>query len=460
MLAKTYTAALLVLGLLIVAAPATASTAINKLDLERDGSFTVLTIHGDGQLRYAHESVEAKEGKPFRIVIDCLASRHNLPQFHFGSLPKSIVTSIRTSQYSVSPEEVVRIVLDLSEESVYRVEPTGGTIKVFVSDQKTAPFQTWTSGTKSTPQEESEKSEPMAKAPTAKPKAPSTKTSPASKPSTASQETKPSTEIAKIPAPDNQQASTQKPAVKTEKSTAKAKPQTEKKASDKAVSAQDLANDSIQRAKAFAVTQPKGGTKPKPSTEQEPVKDKADAEPPRKTSPETKKAPKGDKAVPSTSEPTAPSMVADDKDTELADAGTEPDKVDISRHRRSAAKEAELKASQVVEFPKRMVIQYKKTNPRDPFETLIALNDGDKKRNIDLNQIPNIETLHLVGVLESVLGTDAALLEDRDGIGYILRTGDRVKNGYVAQIDDNSVYFQINEYGWSRTVIKHMKNEN
>ena len=60
---------------------------------------------------------------------------------------------------------------------------------------------------------------------------------------------------------------------------------------------------------------------------------------------------------------------------------------------------------------------------------------------------------------------DKYMREDRslpptEHIGYILRAGDRVKNGYVAQIDKNAVYFQLNEYGWSRTVVKHMENEN
>jgi hypothetical protein len=82
MLGKTYTAIILALTLVAGAATMTAaSTAITQLDLSRDGSFTVLTIHGSGQFRYAHQSVEATEGKPFRVVIDCLAARHNLPQF-------------------------------------------------------------------------------------------------------------------------------------------------------------------------------------------------------------------------------------------------------------------------------------------------------------------------------------------------------------------------------------------
>jgi len=462
MLAKTYTATLLVLSLLIVTAPVAASTAINRLDLDRDGNYTVLTIRGDGQVRYAHESVEAKEGKPFRIVIDCLASRHDLPRFHFSKLPQSIVTSIRTSQYSVAPEEVVRVVLDLADESVYRVEPFGSAVKVYVSDQKTAPFNTWTSGTKSVPQDS--RKEPVETAEVTETPAPQQKKAPAeTKPAVTARKKKPaapSTEIARLPAPDNAQTPSPKAAATTDKPAPKAQPPAETKAAKKPAPARDLANDSIQRAKAFASMQQAPKAAPKPSAEQKPQKKESASEPPKETKAEPQKKPAPEMSHPSKPELPAPSPVAEEKDKELAETSPEPEKVDISRYRRARAKEAEMKASQVVEFPKRMVIKYKRTNPRDPFETLIALNANDKKRNIDLNRIPHIESLHLVGVLESVLGKDAALLEDRDGIGYILRTGDRVKNGYVAQIDDSAVYFQINEYGWSRTVVKHMEEEN
>ncbi len=453
MLGKSYTATLLAMTLLIVTATAAASTSINKLELARDGGFTILTIQGDDQIRYAHQSVEAKEGKPFRIVVDCLASRHNLPRFHFSNLPQSIVTSIRTSQYAVAPEEVVRVVLDLAEESVYRVETVGNTVRIYVSDQKNSVFDTWTSGgTVRPPQEPKE----MAKAPVGAKTEPATqqKAVPSvRKPVTVSekeQSDKPSTSIARIPAPDNTGGQDTKTAPKQVK--------------------QDLAKDSIQRAEAFAALKSVPKTKPTPSTSQTPQKQETDTEEQETPATGAKKTPVRKDAPKQTSEPaeseptskpvpTIPSPVAEDKDKELAGADSEPEKIDISRHRRAEAKDAEMKSSQVVEFPKRLVIKYKKTSPRDPFETLIAL-ESKKKRSIDLNKAPYIEGLHLVGILEAVVGKDAALLQDRDGIGYILRTGDRVQNGYVAQIDESAVYFQINEYGWSRTVVKHMEKEN
>jgi Tfp pilus assembly protein PilP len=437
MLGKTYTAIILALALVAGTATLTAaSTSISQIDLSRDGSFTVLTIHGNGQLRYAHQSVEATGNKPFRVVVDCLAARHNLPRFQFTDLPPSIVTAVRTSQYSVTPEEVVRVVLDLAQESVYRVEAAGDVIKVYVSDQKTAPFPVWTSGAVSTPPSTESKPEPSVavEKPARKPTVVAKTEQLGNKSTTKTT----SPQVAKLPAPDNQ-------------------------AAKKPVPAQQLANDTIERAKAFAQVQSEPETKKVPTAVQKTKTEKAIPETSHKSTKDSPSSPakKSPASVTPTSKatPTAPSPVVEGQDKELADAGSsaKKEKVDISRYRRATAKEAELKASKVVEFPKRMVIKYKKTNPRDPFEALIAPDDKSKNHVIDLNKAPNAEALQLVGILESVVGKDAALLQDRDGIGYILRAGDRVQNGYVAQIDENAVYFQINEYGWSRTLVKHME---
>ncbi len=128
-----------------------------------------------------------------------------------------------------------------------------------------------------------------------------------------------------------------------------------------------------------------------------------------------------------------------------------------SRYRRSAAKSQRMKQTQVVRFPQRIVIKYNGVS-RDPFKTLFG-KGASGKGSISIDKIPNVETLSLVGVLKSAAGKSAALLEDIDGIGYILKPGDKVKNGYVAQITDDGIYFQINEYGWTRTLAKTLEEE-
>jgi hypothetical protein len=104
-------------------------------------------------------------------------------------------------------------------------------------------------------------------------------------------------------------------------------------------------------------------------------------------------------------------------------------------------------------FPKRKVVEYQSWGKPDPFAALI-----DKGRGRDLDDPPDVETLRLIGVLKANDQT-SALLEDLDGYGYILKDGDPVRNGYVVQIGENKVIFQISEYGWSRTVALKMETD-
>ena len=64
---------------------------------------------------------------------------------------------------------------------------------------------------------------------------------------------------------------------------------------------------------------------------------------------------------------------------------------------------------------------------------------------------PAYESLKLVGILKDASG-NMALLEDGEGYGYIMREGDRVRNGEVIYVGDDRLLFQITEYGWSKTV--------
>jgi hypothetical protein len=95
----------------------------------------------------------------------------------------------------------------------------------------------------------------------------------------------------------------------------------------------------------------------------------------------------------------------------------------------------------------RKVIYYLGEDRRDPFAPLT------ERISTDFGKIPlpMFESLKLVGVLKDEEG-NRALLEDEKGYGYILKSGDKIKNGYVISVEDNKVIFQIEEYGWSRTI--------
>ncbi len=590
----TYRIIAIITGILLLTATVVwaGPAHVKKLRISREGSFTVVTIDGTGPMHTAHQSVEAKEGKPFRIVIDCLAARHNLLQKNFAELPNSIVTGIRTSQYAVTPEEVVRIVLELRDEPVYRVESVGNSVKVFVSDTKAGTFSAWSTSDKNAPEKKVVVQKPVIVASVASPKElavikpaqvipkdtkketqkrvpsvvkkkavdkpvakatnetvladtkKSTKVRSSRKPvdlnetpidskpvplqvklglvsnnkskkskrakavpSEKKQDSKATNKsvlakksepIKKQPAPKNTvekpvlaKAKTEqkKPSVTKQEPTKKAVPYVKKEtvlaAKPKVtLDKKKVANDTIKRALAFAVVDnpvhnpPPPGDIPKSvNTKTKDIHKAASKQASGSAAKKQNEAPLlasiPDANKNASSAPGKPNKIGSlpvskeenkSKVAAVTEAKSKPvtvaSKKKPSRFRRSAAKSARLKQAQVVQFPQRIVIKYKGKTGRDPFTSLI---DIDKKTSgsVDLTKIPNIETLHLVGVLEStqIGGKDAALLEDLDGIGYILKTGDRVRNGYVAQIDEQAIYFRINEYGWSRTIVKGLDKE-
>jgi hypothetical protein len=102
----------------------------------------------------------------------------------------------------------------------------------------------------------------------------------------------------------------------------------------------------------------------------------------------------------------------------------------------------------------RKVVYYHGEDRRDPFAPLT------ERISTDFGKIPlpMFESLKLVGVLKDEEG-NRALLEDEKGYGYILKNGDKIKNGYVVSVEDNKVIFQIEEYGWSRTIALELSTE-
>jgi hypothetical protein len=142
-------------------------------------------------------------------------------------------------------------------------------------------------------------------------------------------------------------------------------------------------------------------------------------------------------------------IIKDKKDTDK--------KPSTSRFRRSPTRPTKIKGTLVAEFPKRLVIKYKARSSRDPFETLI--NEAKTYNSPIEKRIPNVEGLELVGVLESEVGANSALFEDKNGYGYILKEGDKVRKGYVLRVEHDRVYFQIFEYGWSRTVALNIDED-
>jgi hypothetical protein len=98
-----------------------AESNIQNITLQREGDYTKITILADTPFQFNHFIEEKKEGKPYRIVIDCLNAVNSLPQGNFLQIPSGTIIAIRTSQYQTSPDKICRIVLDLKNPAVYKV---------------------------------------------------------------------------------------------------------------------------------------------------------------------------------------------------------------------------------------------------------------------------------------------------------------------------------------------------
>jgi hypothetical protein len=109
------------------------------------------------------------------------------------------------------------------------------------------------------------------------------------------------------------------------------------------------------------------------------------------------------------------------------------------------------KGSVIDNAPKRKSIEYTADDEKDPFASLIGKVTGKRA-----NELPSLENLKLVGILEDNI-TSSALFEDGEGNGYILQPNDRIQSGYLVSVSDNKATFRITEYGWTRTVALELQ---
>ena len=98
---------------------------------------------------------------------------------------------------------------------------------------------------------------------------------------------------------------------------------------------------------------------------------------------------------------------------------------------------------------------YQSYGKADPFAVLVA---GDFEKD-SANELVDMNSAHLVGVM---WGQDDkfALVEDGEGFGYILRVGDRIRNGRVVSIRKDSLTARVTLYGiTNKVVLKLEKSE-
>ncbi len=511
--------------ILLAASSALASSRVTNIELSFQNGQTVARLDVDGTVRFSHQTEVAKDGKPFRVIIDILKGRHHLGAKKFLSLPHCPVRGIRTSQYAVQPEEVVRVVFDMEKETAYQVESDQNSVIVSFPDKTGRSFAPWSSSVVVAELAKKSNQSKVASKVAAKPVAPTAIPSTQAKTTAelnaaidkdrlaalGSTDTPPATDKPEPPKarPKTKQPVDQKPSAPTEKVAVKTE-KPEQVQAVKPVTPKASFTDEDKWANLYEKSAPKKQT-PTPVTvasaadQAKPVvkpADKSEAGPviasvqtkapaPKKTVPSPKAEPRktskpktadepvlktsgtvakvdrardkteGKVKPPDVPEKTVVQDAESKKSSKKSDgaklaAASDKSKKSTSRFRRTPAQSRKIKGTMVAEFPKRLIVKYKARGYRDPFETLI--NEARVSNDPVEQKVPNVEGLRLVGIIESESGKNRALLEDANGYGYILQGGDRVKKGYVLRIESDRVYFQIFEYGWSRTLALHIED--
>ena len=138
---------LVVVGLLFVGLTGSASADVDvrQLTLAHNGVFTELIVHVPGRLLSNHFIEEPKAGRPFRLVVDFCGVLHRLGQQDFEDVPSEFVTRIRTSQYATTPQNVVRVVLDLKREVTYKVSAEPEAVIISLVTPGEQEFEPWSS---------------------------------------------------------------------------------------------------------------------------------------------------------------------------------------------------------------------------------------------------------------------------------------------------------------------------
>ncbi len=94
---------------------------------------------------------------------------------------------------------------------------------------------------------------------------------------------------------------------------------------------------------------------------------------------------------------------------------------------------------------------YSAFNRRDPFRSLVS---GKFVRNSKMETV-NLNSVEMVGVVKGELDR-FALLEDDKGFNYILRVGDKVRNGTVVSISEQSLVARVTNFGQTSKFTLHL----
>ena len=140
---KTF-ACIIVLVVALTAVQALA-VQVTQVTLNYENGATVARVTVDGPFMFSHQTEIPKDGKGDRMILDVIGATTGLAAKNFTELPKCGIVSIRTAQYSVTPEKVVRVVFDLTKAPVYQIEKQGNSVKITFTDKAVNAFTSWNS---------------------------------------------------------------------------------------------------------------------------------------------------------------------------------------------------------------------------------------------------------------------------------------------------------------------------
>jgi hypothetical protein len=539
-----------VVGSFLLPSPTMSSCRIDDISLEKEGSFTKLTIYADKPFEFVHSTAETKDKSPYRVIIDCKDAIHDLPQHNFAkSLPSGTIKAIRTSQFQTVPEKIVRIVLDLDKPVIYKVTESGegkkGAIALLTAQDSYFPF--WTAVKNGKPSAETklassipvEKTtpeslrtedrlldssenkgwvdlEPAEKAEGQGAKEKVTFEKPLSFADTSETGTKKEVSQVSMSKPE-----AEKSEFGSSGKGAEIKEKVSKQKSEKTVlatplispevfSAPDQKNKKLQseqgedkkggtiiekeaskssfpipssqaplkieKEKSSSLRQAQGGEQGRTADSQKLslIEDSERSQTKGTSSKHSGKEEYVQKKLPSSQQEAISSAAkaekaavepAKESKTESMNLTAEQEKVTLLSAEQEPAKGGAVSPESLIVVSKpegtelqvvfqRRVIHYHGEGRRDPFTSLT------ERISTDFGKLPlpMFESLKLVGILKDEEG-HRALLEDEKGYGYILKGGDKIKNGYVVSVEDKKVVFQIQEYGWSKTIALELSTE-
>ena len=448
--------AFLFLGTLVLtASPALGSSRIQNISLKKEGNFTKVTVYADKPFEFSHFTEEAKGDKPYRVIIDCKDAIFDLPQNNFKTgLPAGTIKAIRTSQYQAAPERIVRVVLDLKAPVVYKVtEPeTDYEVSITIFTAKDPDFALWVAVLEGETDQRVSREK--------------------GQPELSRTEEEPTTDQSEAFLPSPEQSADQ-----TLLGKEGAEVVEKRRVNRRAVSYADTGEVIFPTEQKLVLL----------SRTESPTRTKKTELPP---TPElTLKPTLSERASPTSQLTQSPVFWGPlPKEETVAEESADKEKVTVAKVEREKASERTAgliekgigkilgpepvaaretmpapDTAMVIQsgmesylsvVPQRRMIEYNPMTDRDVF---LPPTEKEEMGFVEA-PLPLFENLKLVGILKDRQG-NRALLEDEVGFGYILTSGERIKNGYVIAIEDDQAIFHVEEYGGYQIMVLELNQE-